>query len=97
MAAAQTKFLTFKGRPIVRMGGIIYYGDPGEKYVVMMQVLSSEDFKGIKLSGKISVQLQLTDPDVKATERIVKRTEKDGLYAAMDIADIWLERALNEN
>ena len=27
-------------------------------------------------------------------ERIIKTSEKKGLYAAMDIAEIWLQRAL---
>lgn len=97
MASKENKSLSYKGRPIVRMGGIIYYGDPGEKYVIMMQVLSSEDFKDMKLSRKISVQLHLTDPEVNAVDRIIKRTEKTGMYEAFDIADIWLERALTEN
>lgn len=95
MAGKKTEFLTFKGKPIVRMGNMIYYGNPGDKYVVMLQVLSTEDFGGFNLSRKVSVQLQLTDPDVKAVDRIVKRSDKMGLYQAMVIADIWLERALS--
>jgi len=94
MAEKKADFLMFKGKPIVRMGNMIYYGNPGDKYVVMLQVLSTEDFDGFKLSKKISIQLQMTDPDVKATDRIVKHAEKEGLYQAMDIADIWLEKAL---
>lgn len=97
MASKDNKSLSYKGRPIVRMGGIIYYGDPTEKYVIMMQILTTEDFKGMKLSKKVSVQLHLTDPEVSAVDRIVKRTEKVGMYEAFDIADIWLERALAEN
>lgn len=96
MASKDAKSLSYKGRPIVKMGGIIYYGSPEEKYVIMMQILSTEDFKGMKLSRRISVQLHLTDPAVSAVDRIVKRTEKDGMYDAFDIADIWLERALSE-
>ncbi len=97
MADKKTEFLTFKGRALVRMGNMIYYGNPGEKYVVMLQILSTEDFDGFNLSRKISVQLQLTDPDVKAVDRIVKRSEKTGLYQAMVLADIWLERALADD
>ena len=44
--------------------------------------------------AKVSVQLQLTDPDLKSRDRVVKKSEKDSLYAAMDIAAIWLDRAL---
>ena len=96
MAEAKNEFLRFKGKPLVRMGNMIYYGDPGDEYVVMLQVLSTEDLDGFSLSKNISIQLQLTDPDVKATDRIVKRAEKEGMYQAMDIADIWLEKALSE-
>mgnify|MGYP007107721763 FL=1 len=46
------------------------------------------------MATKVSVQLQLTDPEIKTKDRIVKKSEKDSLYAAMDLATIWLERAL---
>ncbi len=97
MAEKKAEFLTFKGKPLVRMGNMIYYGNPGDKYVVMLQILSTEDFGGFNLARKVSVQLQLTDPEVKAVDRIVKRADKVGLYQAMVIADIWLERALSED
>ena len=31
---------------------------------------------------------------VKSRDRVVKKSEKDSLYAAMDVGCIWLERAL---
>ena len=46
------------------------------------------------VATKVSVQLQLTDPDLKSRDRVVKKSEKDSLYAAMDVGAIWLERAL---
>ena len=46
------------------------------------------------VATKVSVQLQLTDPDLKSRDRVVKKTEKDSLYAAMDVASVWLDRAL---
>ena len=47
------------------------------------------------MATKVSVQLQLTDPDLKSRDRVVKKSEKDSLYAAMDVASVWLERALS--
>ena len=35
---AQSDFLTYKGRPIVRSGDTIYYGASSEKYVIMIGV-----------------------------------------------------------
>ena len=46
------------------------------------------------VASKVSVQLQLTDPSIKSRDRIVKKSEKDGFWAAMDVATVWLERAL---
>lgn len=86
--------LTFKGRPLMRKDNILYYGSMSDKYIIMMQVQDSAKLEDVKLSRKVSVQLQLTDPDISSRDRVVKSTERDGLYAALDIAAIWLERAL---
>ena len=48
------------------------------------------------MATRVSVQLQLTDPDLKSRDRVIRKTEKDGLYPAMDVATVWLERALAE-
>ena len=66
-----------------------------DDFVIMMRILSSKEFGDTDLASKVSVQLVNTDPNVSIKEKIVKTSEKKGLYAAMDIADIWLTRALN--
>ena len=88
--------LTYKGRPLRRKDNLIYYGSMAEKYIIALQVLSTEKQGDMDVATKVSVQLQLTDPELKSRNRIVKRSEKDSLYAAMDIGAIWLERALKE-
>jgi len=86
--------LTYKGRPLMRKDNIIYYGSMADKYIIMMQILSSSPLEDLKLSGKVLVQLQFTDPDISAKDRIVKSAERVGLFAAVDLASVWLERAL---
>lgn len=93
---ADTPFLMYKGRPLVRSGNVLYYGSMAEKYVIVMQVLSTKDENDMTMSEKIQIQLMLTDPEIRMKDRIVKKSEKIGLYNAMDIGSIWLERALNE-
>ena len=66
-----------------------------DDFVIMLQINSSKEFGDLDLASKVSIQLINTDPDVSIKEKIVKSSEKKGLYAAMDIADIWLTRALN--
>ena len=94
--AENSPFLMYKGRPLVRSGNTLYYGSMAEKYVIVMQILSTKDENDMKMAERIQIQLMLTDPEVRMKDRIVKKSEKVGLYNAMDIGSIWLERALNE-
>ena len=92
--AAQNIPLTYKGHPLRRKDSLIYYGSMAQKYIIMLQILSQKKDQDLDVATKVSVQLQLTDPDLKSRDRVVKKTEKDSLYAAMDVASVWLERAL---
>ena len=86
--------LTYKGRPLMRKDNLIYYGSMADSHIVMLQILESREENGVQVATRVAVQLQLTDPEVKSRDRIVKKTEKDGLYTALDVGSVWLERAL---
>lgn len=96
MAEEQTLPLEYKGHPLRRKDNLIYYGSMADKYIIMMQILESKKVKDMDVATKVSVQLQLTDPNVKSRDRVVKRSERGSLYDAMDIASIWLTRSLSE-
>ena len=86
--------LTYKGHPLRRKDNLIYYGSMADKYIIVLQVLSSQKEGDLEMANKVSIQLQLTDPDIKSRDVVVKRSEKQNLYDAMDLGAIWLERAL---
>ena len=88
------KTLEYKGHPLQRKDNIIYYGSFADKYIIMLQVLDTKKVKDMDVASKVSVQLQLTDPDIRSRDRVVKRSEKDSFYSALDIGVVWLERAL---
>lgn len=97
MAASKTpkaEGLIYKGHPLRRVDNLIYYGTMAEKYIIMMQVMDTRKEQDLELATKVSIQLQLTAPDLKSRDRVVKKSEKESLYSAMDIAAIWLDRAL---
>ena len=92
---ADQKFpLVYKGHPLRRKDNLIYYGSMADKYIIMLQVMDTKKVDDLDVATKVAVQLQLTDPDLKSRDRVVKKTEKDNLYAAMDVAAVWLARAL---
>ncbi|MBR2880452.1 MAG: hypothetical protein IKC02_07260 [Oscillospiraceae bacterium] len=91
---AKSAALEYKGHPLRRKDNLIYFGSMSDKYIIMLQILETKKVKDMDVATKVSVQLQLTDPDIKSRDRVVKKSEKDSLYAAMDVASVWLERAL---
>ena len=91
---AENKVLTYKGRPLMRKDNLIYYGSMADSHIVMLQILETKKVGDTDIATKVSIQLQLTDPNVKGRGRVVKRGEKSGLYNALDFGSVWLERAL---
>ena len=86
--------LMYKGHPLMRKDNIIYYGSLADSHIVMLQILESKKVQDMDIATRVAVQLQLTDPAAKSRDRIVKKSEKPGLYDALDVGCVWLERAL---
>ena len=89
-----SEVLTYKGHPLMRKDNMIYYGSMADSHIVMLQVLESKKVNDIDIATRVSVQLQLTDPTARSRDRVVKKSEKDGFYTALDLGCVWLERAL---
>lgn len=89
---AEEKFLAYKGRPLVRKDNIIYYGSMADEYVCTLQIVSYKEQNGEQEPDKIQMQLLKTDPTLPILERLVKNSEKNGLYNAIETAAIWLDR-----
>ena len=92
----EAQFPMYKGKPLVRSGDVLYYGSMKDKYVCRLEIKSKKKVNDMEVADKVAIQLMLTDPAVRARKQIVKKSEKPGLYLAMDIADAWLTRALSE-
>ena len=92
--AEENAVLMYKGRPLMRKDNLIYYGSMADSHIVMLQILETKQVNGQEVASRVSVQLQLTDPNARSRDRIVKKSEKDGLYTALEFGSVWLERAL---
>ena len=92
---ANKEFFTYKGRPLVRSGDELYYGSMEDRFVIRMQVKTKKTVGDLEIADKVTVQLMCTDPDLSPRKQLIKSSEKTGLFLAIDIADIWLERALS--
>lgn len=95
------KHLIYRGKPLVREKNAICYGSMSDKHILFMLILSAkkaQSFEGkdIEIPDAVLVQILSTDLKKPAHERVVKQFNKNGLYDAMDIGLIWLDK-LNGN
>lgn len=86
--------LMYKGYPLMRKDNLVYYGSMADSHIVMLQILETKKVGDLDLATRVSVQLQLTDPNARGRDRVVKKSEKDGFYTALDLGCVWLTRAL---
>ena len=93
--ADEKTVLQYKGRPLMRKDNMIYYGSMADSHIVMLQILETKKVQDTDIATRVSVELQLTDPNARAKDRIVKKSEKDGFFTALDLGIVWLTRALS--
>lgn len=97
MAESKSLPMTYKGHPLRRKDNLIYYGSMADKYIIMLQILETKKVNDLDVATRVAVQLQLTATNLKSRDRVVRKSEKTSLYAAMDLGVVWLNRALSSN
>ena len=91
---ADSKFLEYKGKPLVRKDNEIYYGDMSENFIVRFEILSYKKDGKLDIADKVSIQLLDSNTDLDMKDRVKKESTKDNLFDALDLGFTWLERAL---
>ena len=86
---SNNEYLEYKGRPLVRQGNELYYGDMSEKFYVFMLIMTEKDSPAgdVSIPDKIMIQIIET-----ATKKIENQTLKNGFKEAFELADAWLDR-----
>ncbi len=87
----KNEVLTYKGKMLLRKGDEIYYGNPGDKYMVLFRVAEKDTLNDLDISTKVVIELR-TNSETNST--LIKQAERDGLYKAFDIGFFWLDDAL---
>jgi hypothetical protein len=85
--------LTYKNKPLARKDNVICFGDAKtDKYVMTLTIKESREEKGFEIATKVRIMIQSSDIDTK----IVKSGEKNSLYEAFEIGEIWLNSFLKQ-
>lgn len=88
---AEKNVLTYKGKMLLRKANEIYYGNPGDKYMVLFRITENERLKDLTLAKKVIIELRTNSENNSV---LIKQAEREGLYKAFDIGFFWLEDAL---
>jgi hypothetical protein len=86
------KYLEYKGKPLVREGDTICYGDMSEKCILILEIISYKDVGGKQLPDKIMIQVI----DSKDPNKIIRQGSYSGLHDAFTMGEVWLDQALKQ-
>lgn len=84
------KYLEYKGKPLVREGHTICYGDMTDKCILILEIMSYKKVEGNDVPENILIQVI----DSKDPTKIIKQGTKEGLHSAFTMGLVWLELAL---
>ena len=87
------EYLTYQGKPLVREGNTIVYGDLNHDPCVLVLEIMSYTKDGKNLPYVVLVQLV----DSKDPNNILNQKQKNGLHDAFDLGLTWLEVALKKS
>lgn len=85
-------FLMYKGFPLVRSNKDIYYGNMSDEFVANIRVMSTHKEGALDVADRVKVTLMRTAKNIDAKDMIVKTSDRNSLYEALDVANIWLTR-----
>lgn len=83
----KNEFIEYKGKPLVRQGNEIVYGDMSDKHYIFMMIMNEKETENGSLPDKIMVQLFES-----ASKSLVNQKIVSGFKEAFEFADAWLER-----
>lgn len=91
---AKTKILFYRGKPLLRDGSVLYYGDFNDNFIVRMTIAETKKINQLKIATKVNIELLEKHGDSIETARLTKKAERTSIWAALDLGVYWLEDIL---
>ena len=94
-AAKKKKIMTYNGKPILRVGNRIFYGDLSDKLILVLDILETENRDGVETATKVLVQVMDNTGEL-GKGQVFRKATRDNLYKALDIGEWWLNAAIKQ-
>lgn len=92
---AARKKLTYNGKPILRCGNRIFYGNLEDKLILVLDITKSKKVNDIEVAEEILVQVMDNTGEL-GKGKVFRKSVRDNLYKALDIGEWWLKDALKQ-
>ena len=88
------KYLMYQGKPLVREGDTVIYGDLNtDPCVLVLEIMSYKGEGDEKVPDTVLIQLL----DAKDPNTILKDGKKQGMHDAFDLGMTWFDLELKKN
>ena len=87
-------YILYKEKPMFHSNQTMYYGSPWDKYYIQFDLDNFEQAGNIKVAKKVVILLLENQNGMCKKNKIIKKAQREGLYAALDIGTFWLADAL---
>lgn len=95
MPAKKKKTLTYNGKPILRCGNRIYYGNLEDKLILVLDITKTKKVKDLEVATEVLVQIMDNTGEL-GKGQVFRKATRDDLYKALDIGEWWLKDALKQ-
>ena len=95
MATKKKKVLTYNGKPIIRCGNRIYYGDLNDKLILVLDITKTRNVNGLETATEVLVQV-MDNTGEFGKGQVFRKATRDNLYKALDIGEWWLKDAIKQ-
>ena len=93
-AITERESLIYRGKPLIRDGNVLYFGDFNENFIARFTILDSEKVNDLDMAKKITIELLEKNGSDISSAKLTKKAERTSMWAALDIGVYWLEDIL---
>ncbi len=94
-AAKKKKAMTYNGKPIIRCGNRIYYGNLEDKLILVLDITKTKTVGDMEVADEILVQVMDNTGEL-GKGQVFRKAVRDDLYKALDIGEWWLKDAIKQ-
>ena len=87
------KILKYNGKPLIRVGDRLYYGNLEDKLILVLDIVDKKEISGVEAASKVKISL-MDNTGAIGKGQVFRKAERDDIRKALDIGEWWLQDAL---